>query len=100
MNLESLKVGDCITSGGSWGTPILWKITGETKTQWICSKTRFNKLTGKMIGSSGYSVSFGRIVMPEDLLKIRIKRASERLDKLMVTADNLDAVESLLKAVA
>ena len=98
MNLESLKVGDSIVASG-WHGISAWRVTAETKTQLVCGNVRFNKLTGRLVGSSGYNITTGRIATPDDLIEIRVQRAQQRLAKIKVTADNIDVVEAFLKAL-
>lgn len=90
-----MEVGDLIAHKGLSGLN-LSKVDRLTKTTAVCGNLAFRLDTGKMVGSSGWTVVYGRIATEADIITARIQRAQHAIRHVIVNTDNLEAVESLL----
>jgi hypothetical protein len=101
MPTMDLKVGDKLVIPREFGsTPSLVKVDRLTKTQAVLSDgTRIALDNGKVIGSTGYRVRFARVATDEDILSMRIAKAQTKLRAVVVTADNLEHVLTLLETI-
>lgn len=93
--LQNVKVGDLIAYKG-FSSLNVSKVDRLTKTTAVCGSLAFRLDTGKMVGSSGYSVVYGRVATEADIITARIQRAQRALQRVIVTEANLEAVESLV----
>lgn len=106
MQTLDVQVGDLIAYNRRYDrTNRLTKVQRLTKTQAICADgERFMLDSGKLVGSTGWDIRFGRKVAPEDIaqikLEFRIKKANELLKTLKATAANIDDIERMLAAVS
>ena len=67
MKLEELKVEDevCYVENGFHNHKYIFKITKVTKTMITCNNTRFNRETGREVGSQGWNVIEIKILTDE-----------------------------------
>jgi hypothetical protein len=98
MSETELKVGDLIATTGQYGRGVrLNKIVRITPTTYVTQWLRFRKSDLRVIGGGTFSIpSKGRLPTEADFLAARIRNATEELKAYTVTADNIDAVETLL----
>jgi hypothetical protein len=95
-DLSNVKVGDTLACSVGYGLVSIIKVDRITKTQVICGVRRFNR-DGRLIGSHGFNTPRAWPATEKDILNARIKRAQGGLDRLKVSAENIDSVEALLK---
>lgn len=99
--LKDIKVGEYVVVR-HYGAPTFYKVERLTATLAICtSDVRFKLDSGLRVGSrnSGrFSSIYGYVCTSADLLKSRIARAQSAISRVVVTEQNLAAVESLTHA--
>ena len=98
--LKGVKIGGYIASSARFGSANeLFRIDRLTATTVVCGDTKFRIADGMMLGSSSeWNTRYGRIATADDMVKERIRRAREKLRNLIVTAENVEAVEALFAA--
>ena len=93
-------IGSFIAVSERFGSGVtLYKVIGETETQWKTEGSmRFRKSDLLIIGSSGdrWAAKNGREATDDDLISCRIRAAQNALKSLKITKSNLKQVESLL----
>ncbi len=95
-HLHDAKVGDKLVTTNGWSRCII-TVERVTSTQVIAAGQRFHKKYGKLVGSHTFNAIRARLVTPEDFVSIRIDVAQRKLRDFTVKAENLEAVEALLK---
>ena len=96
--MGDLKVGDKIAINTEFGRGVeLHVIERVTPTMYIAKHARFRRDNLRLVGYTGWGPSRGRIPTDADILSSRISLAKIRLIGLVVTPDNIDAIERLLK---
>lgn len=73
------------------------KIERETKTLYITRRFRIRKSDLSIVGSHSSWRQNARMTTQEDVVKFRIQVAGESIKKLVVTEQNLEQVEEILK---
>jgi hypothetical protein len=83
--------------------PELHRVERITKTQAVCAKASFKIESGLKVGTAGtWHSKYGRIASTDDLKTvaqtIRIRRAPEAINRIIVNASNLEAAEAFIDA--
>lgn len=92
-----LKSGDVIATDARFGTNVdLCTITKVTPTMYITDGYRFRHNL-QVVAPDRFGPWSGRIPTEADWMRARIMAAKDRLRKFEVTAENIDAVETMLK---
>lgn len=110
-NLEGVKVGDVIKVNDTFGRSFnLHTVARVTATRAVCERESFMIDSGLQVGtrSTGRwsSSKHGYLVKPDEVealkkaveLKRRVVNAQARVQRIEVTADNIDAAEAFLLA--
>lgn len=99
-DLSGVKVGDLLVIDDRFSpAPLIVTVDRVTATQAVAGAYRFAKEYGKMIGtSSRYQwAKFARPATEKDVMAARVYATQQKLSKFVVTADNVETVETLLK---
>lgn len=73
MSLVGVKPGDCVYIEDRDRQISVYAVERVTKTQVVCNhNARFQLTTGKLYGSSGWHINYGRVLTPE--VKQRLHR--------------------------
>lgn len=103
--LNDVKPGDKLLASAPYSSRLrVVTVDRVTQTQVICGADRFNKRTGRLVGSTGYHSSSAWVPTPEQLaderLRERIRRADAKLKAFLVSDENVEAVEAFLREAA
>lgn len=98
MNLSDLDVGDKVAVPQPWIRLCdIHTVTRVTNSYLMAGGLRIRKSDGLVMGHSDkWSRKIARRATSEDVLALRVYRTQKRLEKFVVTAENLNAVEALL----
>ena len=95
---EELKVGDVIYVQPRHTR--IWKkhtISKVTPTMYVCDGRRFYKNL-RIVGADGFGPFNGHRSTEEIEMQVRIQDASIKLDRVTVSAKNIDAAEAFIAA--
>lgn len=102
MRLENVKVGDKLVCSMSYSGHEILTVTRLTKTLAVCGTRSFALDNGKMRGTSSWNDRFARVATADDINQIeqqmRIRVAKNDLERVVVTADNIELAEALIVA--
>jgi hypothetical protein len=94
--LENTVAGDKLAIRGPWNRFYISTVERTTATLVFISGYRFNR-SGFVVGETGYAKTLASPATDADRLKVRILNATHKLDKFIVTEENVEAVELLLR---
>lgn len=99
---DELKVGDLIAVDFRFNQGIdLHQIVKITPTMYVTKHgTRFRKGSLSIVGADTWGPRTGRIPTARDMMLVRIRKAQEAVKTLIVTDENVAAIEALLKEIA
>jgi hypothetical protein len=87
--LESLKAGDKVLDGDN-----LVEVTAIHKLHVVCGGTKYNKISGRRVGSSGYYSNYIREATPEAIAEINDKRIRQKLLFIIAQETNFRNLET------
>ena len=98
---DQLKVGDLIATNAAFGAGIdLHRITKITPTLYVTNVSRFRRDDLRVVAPGRWGPFTGRIPTARDMMLVRIRKAQEAVKTLIVTDENVAAIEALLKEIA
>ena len=94
---KELKVGDLIAVNAEFGRAVqLHRVEKVTGTMYVTKGYRFRRDTLRIVGPGRFGPFNGRIPTADDVLKVRIQKASAALSKMVLDEQNIDAAEALI----
>lgn len=97
---KDLKVGDAIYVQSrfvkEWQKYTIERVTA---TMYVSGGRRFYKDL-RIVGADTYGPHRGHLWSPEIEMQVRIQKASTALDRIKVSADNIDAAEAFIAATS
>ncbi len=104
MSLKDVVVGDrLVVESFGIGSYARYTVERLTNTQVICNGgAKFNRDTGRKVGSdsSVWGRKYARKMQDADFIKERIEIAKKGIERLQVTQENLEVVESFLQQLS
>lgn len=76
--LENVKAGDKVIVSSRYKDEVI-EVTRVTKTQIICGTSKFNKRTGRSIGSDAWTFSKIKIATEEDIQRIEKEERRQKM---------------------